>query len=76
MSMVGMIVFLAFGTVDVPKDYMWADGRCLAISEYPELARVIHDGDDWPYGRCGDDGFRIPDLRARGQYGNHIIKVR
>lgn len=42
-----------------------ADGRCLRDSDYPALADALHEGDNWPYGRCDGEHFRIPDLRPK-----------
>ena len=45
--------------------YHLADGSCLADKDYPELAKVLHDGENWPYGRCDRYHFRLPDLTAK-----------
>lgn len=58
--------------------YMVADGRCLPIKEYPQLAETLHDGDNWPYGRCNyNSGFRLPDLLSKNKgSGVPLIRVK
>jgi hypothetical protein len=49
----------------IPAHYLPADGRCLDMARYSELANALHDGDNWPWGKCDDGhGFRLPDLRG------------
>lgn len=52
------------------NDYMQADGRCLKDKEYSRLARELHNGSFWPYGRCNKDEFRLPKLEG------YVIKVK
>ncbi len=81
--MIGEILSVVSLTI-IPYNYLPADGRCLPISQYQELAEVIHDGDYWPYGKCiGNDGFKLPDLRGSvkiTQFGEQesvwIIRVK
>lgn len=56
-------ILLAMANMIAPG-FMPAEGQCLKTLEYPELADVLHDGDNWPYGLC-DGGFKIPDLRSK-----------
>ncbi len=44
----------------VPDGFLIADGHCVANADYPELADVLHDGDMWPYGKCDDNHFHLP----------------
>lgn len=49
----------------LPAGYLLADGSCHRITEYPKLARVMHEGSNWPYGLCSPRMFRLPDLRCK-----------
>lgn len=64
---VGAIIFmlLTASPPPLPLGYLPADGRCLFIGEYPELWNVLHNGSTTPYGMCGPDQFRLPDLTAK-----------
>lgn len=64
-----MLAEIVFALASLSPDYLPADGRCLPLKEYPELAEVLHEGDNWPYGRCGNDGFRLPNLQG-------MVKIR
>lgn len=58
---IGTILFII--NLVLPTNFLPADGRCLAITAYPKLAEVLHDGSNWPYGRCMYNyGFKLPDL--------------
>lgn len=59
-NIVGSIIYMA--TSAVIPNYMVADGTCLADKDYPELARVIHEGNNWPYGRCDSEHFKLPNF--------------
>lgn len=56
-------------------DYQKADGHCLKIKDFPELADVLHDGSRWPYGRCNKDGFKLPNTCDQNN-NCAIIKVK
>lgn len=73
-KIVGELIF----TLSVATNgYLPADGRCLPIKLYPELSEVLHDGGNWPYGRCNfNSGFRLPDLTSKDKNkGHYIIRV-
>lgn len=52
------------------------DGKCLMDKEYPELAEALHEKDNWPYGRCDADNFRLPNLLDQNGYTPFKIKVK
>jgi hypothetical protein len=74
-ELIGMLVYATVATI--PPHYLPADGRCVSVDQYPSLAEVLHNGDDWPYGRCEDHGFRIPDLtpKSLGRHGGDPIPL-
>jgi hypothetical protein len=58
-----------------PIAHGWAqaDGSCVADSDYPKLAAVLHQGKKWPHGRCDAKRFRLPNLtNARARF---LIRV-
>lgn len=57
---------LSLFLTDAPiRGWLPATGQCVKDADYIELASVMHEGDDWPYGRCDATHFRLPDLRGR-----------
>jgi Phage Tail Collar Domain len=73
-------ILIMLATANVPG-WQPAEGQCLASSEFPELAEVLHDGKNWPYGKCLG-GFKVPDLRTEntptsdGKPTQYFIKVK
>lgn len=64
-----------YGSV-IPVNYLPADGRCLNIDKYRELSDSLHENDYWPYGKCDDNNFKLPDLRTKQNTKTFaIIKV-
>lgn len=74
-AIVGQIMYWLAAVHPVPHGYMEADGRCLTIGLYPQLAEALHDGDNWPYGTCGEGTFRLPNLKSKDEHTTMIIKV-
>lgn len=74
-QIIGEIILFVLGAT-IPQNHMIADGRCLDIREYSELADAIHDGDNWPYGKCEENKFKLPDLRSKQSKAVYLIKVR
>jgi microcystin-dependent protein len=58
---VGTVSSYAGALNQLPDGWMFADGRSLSVSDYPELFRVI--GTHW--GGSGTTTFALPDLRGR-----------
>lgn len=73
--MIGQIIF-SLALILNPFDYLPADGRCLKINEYQELANILHDGDNWPYGKCNDYEFRLPDFKSNIPNSVPYIRVK
>lgn len=73
---VGMVIHYA-GDIEPHNGlWKWADGSCVEDARYPALSRAIHDGDNWPYGRCDETHFRLPDLRSNIKAARYLIRVR
>lgn len=67
---------IATASLSLPLNFFPSDGRCLAIAEYPKLASVLHDGDNWPYGRCMYNyGFKLPNTCDKNN-NCMLIKVK
>ena len=57
-NIVGTIIYVAVSMI-IPN-YIIANGACLADKDYVELANILHNGDNWPYGRCDAEHFKLP----------------
>lgn len=71
-ELVGTIIF----ALSPQTGYLSADGSCLSDSDYQELSDVLHDGKNWPYGRCDAEHFRLPDLKNNADKSIPLIRVK
>jgi hypothetical protein len=55
-----------FALVGLPQGFLPADGRCLENNLYPQLAEIMQgEQKDWPYGRCDQFTFKLPNLSCK-----------
>lgn len=58
------------------SEWLDADGSCVADAEFRALSEALHDGNNWPFGRCDSEHFRLPNLLGQMNDGKTGALIR